>query len=541
MSVTTLLPLPYDPMTLPRETTRHYIPATDHEIQAMLGALGLSQLDELFQHIPARMRMAAPLALPEELGYEELYRHVVAQSQKNRLPEVAFLGDGLPHYKVPDLVPFVAGLRELMTAYTPYQPERSQGTLMTQWLYQCCLAMLTGFEAINASQYDRATALVEALYTAARLSRQGRTHFLLLGSLWPQDLEVVHTLLADTRLTYEVVPIDPVRGTVPLAVLEQQAVAQADGLAGIAFPQVNSLGCLEDVDGLTDLAHRLAARAIVVTDPMLLATGGLKAPGTFGVAGEGADILVGEAQHLAIPPHYGGPGLGVFGIRYNAVHQQDIRQAPGRFVGDAQDEAGRPAKVMVLSTREQHIRRHKATSNICTNQGFVATLAAAAILARGEEGMREACAGGRTNALTAARALLRVPGVRLAFPDTPFWNAFVLALPCSSATMVEAARQRHIHLGVDVSSRLPGSTGNHLLLSFSDVQEPEYLEQLTALFAETIDMPDATTTVTLPAIPAAYLRQAPVGLPSWPRDQLRAFFTSLSEQNISPDRTCYPL
>jgi glycine dehydrogenase len=274
---------------------------------------------------------------------------------------------------------------------------------------------------------------------------------------------------------------------------------------------------------------------------MLLATGGLKAPGTFGAEGEGADILVGEAQHLAIPPHYGGPGLGVFGIRYNAAHQQDIRQAPGRFVGDAQDEAGRPAKVMVLSTREQHIRRHKATSNICTNQGFVATLAAAAILARGEEGMRKACMQARANALTAARGLLRVPGVRLAFPETPFWNAFVLALLCSSASLVETARQRRMHLGVDVSSRLPGSGGNHLLLSFSDLQEPEHLERLVALFAEVIATPRAEAAVSLPEVPVADLRREPVGLPSWDQAQLRAFFVSLSEQNISPDRTCYPL
>ena len=163
MNQTAIPPLPYDPQSLPRETARHYIPATEQDILAMLSALGLSHLEELFQHIPAGVRMTEPPALPEELGYEALYHHVVVQSRKNHVPEVAFLGDGLPHYKVPDLVPFVAGLRELMTAYTPYQPERSQGTLMTQWLYQCCLAMLTGFEAINASQYDRATALVEAL------------------------------------------------------------------------------------------------------------------------------------------------------------------------------------------------------------------------------------------------------------------------------------------------------------------------------------------------------------------------------------------
>ncbi len=541
MSDSTLAPLPYDLRTLPRETARHYIPATEQDIHAMLRTLGLSQLEELFQHVPPQARMTAPLALPEELPYMDLYRHMVEQSLKNRLPDVTFLGDGLPHYNTPALVPFVAGLRELMTAYTPYQPERSQGTLMTQWLYQCCLAMLTGFEAINASQYDRATALVEALHTAARRSRQGRRHFVLLGSLLPQDLEVVQTLLTGTHLTYDVVPLDPQQGVVPLASVERCAAAQADVLAGIAFPQVNSLGCLEDVDALTDLAHRLGVQAITVIDPMLLATGGLKAPGTFGEEGTGADILVGEAQHLAIPPHYGGPGLGVFGMRHNQAHPHDIRQAPGRFVGEAHDEAGRTAKVMVLSTREQHIRRHKATSNSCTNQGFVATLAAAGILARGEAGMQQACAQARRHALTAVQALLAIPAVRLAFPSTPFWNACTLALPCASATLIETARQRGIHLGVDVSARIPGSTGNHLLLSFSDVQEPAHLAQLTALVTETLGTSGRATSAGLPEVPARYRRQAPVGLPNWPEEALRTLFTALSAQNISPDRTCYPL
>ena len=144
MSMTTLPPLPYNPDALPREKARHYIPATAQEIQAMLQALGLARLDDLFAHIPAAVRLPEPLMLPEELPYEALYRHVLEQSQKNHLPSLSFLGDALPYYTVPDLVPYVASLRELMTAYTPYQPERSQGTLLTQWLYQSCLAMLTG-------------------------------------------------------------------------------------------------------------------------------------------------------------------------------------------------------------------------------------------------------------------------------------------------------------------------------------------------------------------------------------------------------------
>lgn len=533
--------LAYDTHTLPRERVRHYIPATDQEVQDMCGAVGVADLDDLFRHIPPDCRLAPPLSLPEELPYDALYEHMVAQSRKNRLPEVSFVGDALPHYAVHGLVPYVAELRELLTAYTPYQPERSQGTLMTQWLYQSCLVALTEFEAINASQYDRSTALVEALYTAARLTRHKRTHFLLAGSLFPQDVAVVQTLLQDTALTFDVVPVDPTLGTVDLASFEAQAAACAAQLAGIVFPQAGSLGCLEDVHRLTDLAQAHGAQAIAVIDPMLLATGGLVPPGRFGRDGQGADLLVGEGQPLAIGPNFGGPGLGIFGVRLNSAHKQDIRSAPGRFVGTGYDTEGRPAKLLVLSTREQHIRREKATSNICTNQGFVTTLAAAAILGRGEQGMQASCARGHEMAELAARTLTRFAGVELAFPDTPFWNVLTVTVPGSSAELIEAARQQGVHLGVDVSERVPGSTGNHLLLSFSDLHTTADIERLESCLTALIGAPDASSTTALPELPASLRRQSAAQLPNWEETTLKTFFADLSEQNISPDLTCYPL
>ncbi len=550
MSQSHIPSLSYDASALPRERARHYIPLTDQEVRDMCAAVGVTDLDDLFRHIPPDCRIVPPLTLPEELSYDALYEHMVAQSGKNRLPEVSFVGDALPHYAVQDLVPFVADLRELLTAYTPYQPERSQGTLMTQWLYQSCLVALTEFEAINASQYDRASALVEALHTAARLSRHKRTHFLLAGSLFPQDIEVVRTLLQDTLLTFDVVPIDAAYGTVALSALEEQAVADGERLAGIVFPQVGSLGCLEDVDRLTDLAHAQGAKAIVVIDPMLLATGGLKPPGRFGRTGEGADLLVGEGQPLAIAPHFGGPGLGIFGVRFNRAHRQDIRSAPGRFVGTGLDSEGRDAKLLVLSTREQHIRREKATSNICTNQGFVTTLAAAAMLGRGEQGMQASCARGYEMARLAARALTQFGGVELAFPQTPFWNVLTVTVPGSSAALIEAARQLGVHLGVDVSARIPGSTGNHLQLSFSDLHTPADIERLRACLSGLIGAPTAETAPTTEAapgrqvnvnVPAALRRQTSAQLPDWGETALKTFFAALSEQNISPDLTCYPL
>lgn len=527
------VPLPYDPESLPRELNRHYIAASEADIKSMLTVAGVSSLSELYAHIPADCRFSEAPDLPEELGYTALRERLAALADANTIRS-SFLGDGLPSYRVPEIVPFVSGIRNLTTAYTPYQPERSQGTLMTHWIYQCMMSQLTGFEAINSSLYDRSTAIFEAICAATRLSRRANT-VLIPEALFPGDLEVVRTLASETPIRIVTLPLDARTGRIHLQALEQQAARIGDELAAIVFPQVNNLGHLEDVDALQQLCQRRNTRSIAVIDPMLLATGGLKAPTEFG--GGGVDMIVGEAQHLAIGPNFGGPGLGVFGVRHNEKVKNDIRQTPGRYVGRAKDLEGRDCIVMVLSTREQHIRKDKATSNICSNQAFLATLAGAAILARGESGMRDAIATGRRQAMEAVARLTTLPGVELAFPDAPFFNEIVLNLPEAADTAIAAAREAGLHLGVNVSDRI-ASERQLVKLSFSDI--PVDIGQLVDFFRSR-DYRGSADGTDAAEIPAAFLRTAPVGLPEHDAETVRDYYRQLGELNVSPDDACYPL
>jgi glycine dehydrogenase len=530
----TVPPLPFDPTTLPRELNRHYIAASEEEIAEMLGALGLGSPRELFAHLPEAVTFAEPPSLPEELDYDALQEALLALAANNRR-RPSLLGDGLPQYAVPDLVGYVSNLRNLTTAYTPYQPERSQGTLMTHWIYQCVMSQLTGFEAINSSLYDRATAIFEAMCTAVRLARQADT-VLLPEALYPGDLEVVRTLVQDSVVVLETLPLDPATGRIDAAALDARAEALGPRLAAIVFPQVNALGLLEDVDALARLCRRRGTRSIAVIDPFLLASGGLKAPVDYG--DDGVDMIVGEAQHLAIGPNFGGPGLGLFGVRHNERVKNDIRQTPGRYVGKARDGHGRECLVMVLSTREQHIRKDRATSNICSNQAFLATLAGAAILARGESGMASAIAAGRRRAEEAVARLTALPGLRLAYPDAPFFNEIVLATPRPPAELIAAARLAGLHLGVDVSDRVAGERAL-LKLSFSDL--PIDLDAVESFFREALEDGEATAPAPAPAVPPALRREGAVGLPEFDEATLRAYYDGLAELNVSPDDACYPL
>ncbi len=527
-------PLPYDPAAHPRELKRHYISASEADIAAMLEAVGAARLEDLFAHIPDDCRFAAPPALPEELSYADVQARLRELAGRNRIRE-SYLGDGLPHYEVMPVVEPICAIRNLTTAYTPYQPERSQGTLISHWIYQCLMSRLTGFEAINSSLYDRATAIFEAMAAAVRLSRTGDT-IVLADGLYPGDREVVETLIQGTGMRAVWVPLDPRTGRTEPETVREHLAAEGGRLAGLVFPQINSLGLLEDVDALADLGRAAGAQTIAVIDPILLGTGGLKPPSAFGRGG--VDMIVGEAQHLALPPNFGGPGLGLFGVRHNETAKTAIRQTPGRYVGKARDLAGRECLVMVLSTREQHIRKDKATSNICSNQAFVATLAGAALLARGESGMTAAFARGRDQARAAAAALTQLDGIRLAFPDTPFVNELVVEVDGSPAALIDRACAAGIHLGVDVSGRVGG--GRPLLkLSFSD--RPMNLERLVAFFRQAGHAPRPERARRLPELPTGALRVGAVGLPQLEHAEIVAYYRRLGELNVSPDDACYPL
>ncbi len=527
--------LPFDPSRLPRELARHYVPAGDKDIREMFAAVGSKDFPELYSHIdPAVLFRTAP-DLPEELSYEALADSMEELSRRNNV-RTAFLGDGLQAYRVHEIVGHVCSIRNLTTSYTPYQPERSQGTLITHWLYQSAMSQLTGFEAVNSSLYDRASALFEAAVCAVRMGDAEANTVLVAGNLLPADLEVLRTHVEGTSVRIEVLRPDDDTGRIAAGSVRDAAARLGRSLAAFIFPQVNALGLLEDVDALTDACADAGIRAVAVVDPMLLATGGLKPPSAYGR--RGADIVVGEGQHLAIGPNFGGPGLGLFAVRHNAEKKNEVRETPGRFVGKAKDGSGRDCIVMVMSTREQHIRKDKATSNICSNQAFIATIAGAAVLARGEKGMADACAAGRDLAHRAAARLHAVPGLRVCYAKESFWNEFCLILPESAAAVIAKGRAAGLHVGVDVTGRTP--CGCHLLkVSFSDVQSVADCDRLVAFFEGLYGKAGAPAA--LPAVPSKLLRDGPVGLPSFGLAELKDYYLRLGELNVSPDTGCFPL
>ena len=508
-----------------REKSQYYIPSNKQDISQMLAEIGLSEFEQLFQHIPDDIKFTSKLNLPNACEKQQIIQKLTKIADKNK-KTISFIGDGLKVFSVPSVSEYILGIRELTTSYTPYQPERSQGTLMTHWIYQCLLAQLTGFEAINASMYDRATAIVEAILCTCRIKKnQGK--ILVASNLYPQDIEVLKTHFVDDQ-DIEFLPFD---SKTSLTKIPQNG----QDIGAIVFSQINCFGHLEQVDQLTNFATASNALSIAVVEPILLGKNGLKPPVEFG--DNGVDIMVAEGQNLAIAANFGGPGLGVFGIRYNEKTQKYIRSTAGRFVGDAKDLKGRESKVIILSTREQHIKREKANSNICSNQAYIATVAGAGLLQRGDQGLENLATTSRANALKALRQLTSFVGVELAFGTTPFFNEFTLALDKQVAPLLTSANKQGISLGVDTTSRIADDK-HYLTLAFNDTHTQQDIEKLVGFFAQSFPRGEEIFNDT---DISSYQRKEVVGLINVSEEQIKSYYDKLATQNISPDSSIYPL
>ncbi|MFW6180967.1 MAG: aminomethyl-transferring glycine dehydrogenase subunit GcvPA [Spirochaetota bacterium] len=427
-----------------------YLPSTLRDLQEMLREIGVGGPEELFDHIPSQQRLDRDLELPGPLNEPELMERMRELAAANREPEVSFLGGGAYRHYIPSVVRHLTGRSEFYTAYTPYQPEISQGTLQAMFEYQTLMCMLTGMEVSNASLYDGASAVAEAALMAARSGRRGKT--LLSGALNPQYRAVVRTYLEAADLEWEEVPFDE-RGVTDPGALEKAA---GGGACCVVVQSPNYFGVIEELDRPGEIA-RSAGGLLVAAFTEPLAFGLLRPPGELG-----ADITCGEGQSLGIPLGFGGPYLGILTCR-----KELLRIMPGRIVGRTVDLEGRTAYVLTLSAREQHIRREKATSNICTNQGLCALAAAVYLCSLGREGLRELALVNLERARSAGRALSSLPGVRLKFPS-PFFNEFVIETGRDGRQLAGELAAEGILCGIPLAGSYPGMD-NCLLVTATEM------------------------------------------------------------------------
>lgn len=429
----------------------------------MLDVIGAPSVEELFEQVPAELRLDRPLNLPPRLCEIELEQHVAGLATRNigRNGRMCFLGGGVYDHFVPAAVDAIAGRSEFYTAYTPYQAEASQGSLQAFFEYQTLICQLTGMDVSNASLYEGGTAVSEAVFMAMRCSKR-HSRIVVLGSVHPEYRSVVSTYLG--RLKCELVTVPTPNGTADLSAIES---AVDDQTACVVVQSPNFFGCLEDVTAIAHIAHRHGALAIQSFDPISL--GVLKRPGELGV-----DIAVAEGQGLGIPMQYGGPFLGILACR-----EQFVRQMPGRLIGETVDRNGKRCFVLNLQAREQHIRRDKATSNICTNQGLLALRATVYLSLVGPQGLREVAELSTARAHYAARTLSSLDGFDLAF-DRPFFKEFTLRCRNGADASIAAARTAGFDIGPALRRVDANADSNLLLVAVTECRSKEQIDALAA-------------------------------------------------------------
>jgi glycine dehydrogenase subunit 1 len=440
-----------------------FIPHTEDDIRDMLGAIGVDCIDALFDEIPAELRCGELEAIPPGLPEMEVARLMTARAREDGQP-LCFIGAGAYDHHIPAAVWQLTTRGEFYTAYTPYQAEASQGTLQLLYEYQSMMTALTAMDVSNASLYDGASALAEAVLMAVRANRKSKSNRILLPrTLHPLYRRVVRSIVRNQGIELVEVAYDGETGKIDLPALESRA---GEDFAAMVIPQPNFFGVLEDVDQLTDWAQANGILTIAVVNPLAMSI--LKPPGEWGA--QGADICCGEGQPLGAPLASGGPYFGFLCCR-----EKLVRQMPGRIIGKTVDLDGKPGYTLTLQAREQHIRRSKATSNICTNQGLMVTSATIHMAIMGGEGLQRMAAASHSNSLKLTEALCSLPGVEPLF-DSPVFHEKVIKLPIPAQDALRTLAAHNVLGGFDLGDDYP-ELENAVLVCATELRSDEEIEQ----------------------------------------------------------------
>jgi len=445
-----------------------YISLSNRDKKEMMAKIGITSLKELFSSIPEELTLKKALRIPPSLTEQEIISHFEKiQSQNNYSEYLSFLGGGAYNHFIPCIVDYLSSRGEFLTPYTPYQPEVSQGTLQVIFEFQTLICQLTGMDVANASLYDGASGAAEAILMAYRLKEKSKV--LIARTLHPQYREVIRTYVKNVDIEVAEIDYSP-PGEIDFENLRKEIDEET---SAVVCQSPNFMGVVENIEKISELAHRHQALSIVVvTEPISL--GLLEAPGKLG-----ADIVTGEGQSFGIPLNFGGPYLG-----FMACAENFLRQLPGRIAGQASDVEGRRGFVLALSTREQHIRRERATSNICTNQAWCALRAAIFLDTLGKEGLREVAWHNIQKANYALEKISQVKGVKRRFKGSIF-NEFVLQFSKEWSGIERSLKQKKIIGGLNLEEFYP-ELKNCALFCVTEMQRKEDIDRLARSIEEAL-------------------------------------------------------
>ncbi|MCK5395536.1 MAG: aminomethyl-transferring glycine dehydrogenase subunit GcvPA [Gammaproteobacteria bacterium] len=457
-----------------------FIPHTDQEIAQMLKTIGADSIDDLFDEIPAHLRAAVMSSIPAGMTEMEISRLMRERADKNT-KALCFLGAGSYQHHIPAAVWEITTRGEFYSAYTPYQAEASQGTLQLTYEYQSMMTALTAMDVSNASMYDGASSLAEAILMAVRANRKSKSRKILMPTtVNPVYRQTAHTIVKGQQIELVDVAYDETTGTVSLDQIKQQAEGD---ITAIVLQQPNFFGCLEDVDAITDWAHENNILLIAVVNPLTMAV--LNPPGEWGSAdsdakNKGADIACGDGQPLGAPMSAGGPYYGLLCCR-----QSLVRQMPGRIVGRTVDLDGKEGFVLTLQAREQHIRRSKATSNICTNQGLVVTASTIYMSIMGAKGLENTAAACHANNNHLVEKLTAITDVKQIFSGAHFHET-VLQLIVPASEVLSGLMEKDILGGYDLSLHYP-ELGNAILVCTTEMRSEDDINAYVKALQEVLN------------------------------------------------------